>query len=232
MGARNLLALVALVGAGALACSQVVGLEDRTLDPTFGAGGGGADAGADAQAESGGDAAIALDCPTYCDAVGSGCDATDKQYETGKVCLDVCARIPVGTADNPTGNTLACRIDAAVKALNTGEPSLTCASAGPAGGSPTPDGGAACGTNCDAFCLLVQKVCPAQFGEQWLDNRDACLAECATFPDKGSYTTAIKSGNSVQCRVYHANAATQDSVMHCPHTIGLAGTAPKPPCTD
>jgi hypothetical protein len=50
----------------------------------------------------------------------------------------------------------------------------------------------------------------------------ACMAACAIFPDDASLAM---SGNSRQCRAYHAGApAKADKVTHCPHATELSGS--------
>jgi hypothetical protein len=55
---------------------------------------------------------------------------------------------------------------------------------------------------------------------------EACVEDCLDVPDLGGFHTGLASGNSVQCRLYHVGAATQDPGTHCPHTVGTGPCAP------
>jgi hypothetical protein len=37
-------------------------------------------------------------------------------------------------------------------------------------------------------------------------------------------TSAVTSGNSLSCRIYHATAASVDPGTHCPHTAMTSAT--------
>lgn len=225
------LAAVALAGLAA-GCASVIGLQDRKDDPALdavdagggsgGADGGDADAAPDGPGEGGGDAAPGtLDCAAYCSTIRDVCTESIEQYTSAEICNLVCNQLPLGTTDNPTGNTIACRNAQAELAASfaIAERSSYCSIAGPAG---TLTGGATeCGSPCDAYCALMSRVCPTYFGSILGNDLGTCKATCSQLPDLGEYSTAIVSGNSVQCRIYHVNAAAKDPATHCPHAAGL-----------
>jgi len=65
---------------------------------------------------------------------------------------------------------------------------------------------------CDAYCTAVAANCSgaeAQYG-----STATCLAACAAFPQG---TLGDMSGNSLECRAYHAGAAASDATTHCVH---------------
>ena len=207
--------LLPLLAAAALApaCASIVGLEDRTLDTTFGV----EDAGAAIDAPATDDGG-ATPCDTYCDAIMSSCSGAEQQYASKKICIATCRALPEGEAMNPTGNTVACR--AAEAELAVGEPPAYCSIAGPSGflkDSPT-----SCGTPCDGYCAVMQKICPTQYVSDLGGTLADCKVACGQIPDLGKYSTSVTMGNSVQCRLYHLGAATQDPGTHCMHAAGEA----------
>jgi hypothetical protein len=152
-------------------------------------------------------------CERYCDAVMSSCTGARAVYASREVCLAVCATLPPGKEGDEGTNTVQCRLRKAQAIPQVGEPDVECPAAGPGG-----DG--ACGTNCEGFCSIASSVCAAA-----IVTSGGCPALCAPVPDLGGYTSNVQSGNSVQCRLYHASAATLDPGIHCSHVRGLG------PCT-
>jgi hypothetical protein len=78
-----------------------------------------------------------------------------------------------------------------------------------------------CGSDCDFYCDLVQNVCaPGSANEQYANNAD-CMAACADF-DTVAFSSALPTtGNTLNCRIYHATVAAQspdNAAVHCPHT--------------
>ncbi|MGE0327183.1 MAG: hypothetical protein AB7K71_05955 [Polyangiaceae bacterium] len=207
VGAALVFALV-----GGVACSNLLGLEDRKLDPTFDNGGSGGVGGTGGSSATGGTGGGASDlCNEYCDEVLTNCTGELVQYPNREQCLAICAAIPVG--DGPTGNTMTCRLQQAINARTSGEPVEHCSAAGPGGANAT--GLAICGTNCEGYCGLMADVCPEAFS-----SIGACLQECSGLPDLGGFNSGIDKGNSVQCRLWHVSAATQAVFPHCEHAAG------------
>jgi hypothetical protein len=158
-------------------------------------------------------------CREYCDAVFAGCPLVNTQYASPEVCLAVCALLPPGTAAAPgaappTGNSVQCRLAQAQLAARTGERNGYCAAAGPGGAN-------VCGTNCEGYCTVMLRTCPDVFA-----TLNECTGACDRVPDLSdpptllSYDTSMQTGNTVQCRLFHVNASTQDAAMHCPHASG------------
>jgi hypothetical protein len=73
---------------------------------------------------------------------------------------------------------------------------------------------------CDTFCSIVQANCTG--GNQVYADANACQTACAQFPTNGN--PGDTSGDTVQCRIYHAQAAAGSPVVHCPHTQPVSAT--------
>ncbi len=65
---------------------------------------------------------------------------------------------------------------------------------------------------CADYCTEILTNCDGV--ESQYTNMDTCLDICATF-DQG--TAGTMSGNSLECRAYHAGAALGDPTTHCVH---------------
>ena len=78
-------------------------------------------------------------------------------------------------------------------------------------GGPSADGGASA---CDTFCTEDLATCTGAL-KQYTDQAD-CLTKCAGFATTGN--PGDSSGNTLQCREYHLNAAKTNATLHCPHT--------------
>ena len=80
-----------------------------------------------------------------------------------------------------------------------------------------PSPGGTCGTICDHFCDVVMAGCTSD--RVVYADRPACLEACATWDDTGEPTRA--SGDTAQCRNYHATVALAGDDasrrLHCPH---------------
>jgi len=68
-------------------------------------------------------------------------------------------------------------------------------------------------TACDTYCGLVQTHCSGD--DALYADDDACQAACAAFATTGS--DGDTTGDTLQCRTYHAGAAADDAATHCPH---------------
>jgi hypothetical protein len=153
-------------------------------------------------------------CEDYCTTVTKNCADANAVYVSKDVCLAACKELPVGTTADTTGNTLGCRSYHAGAAASNA--TLHCPHAGPGGAGY-------CGTNCEGYCNLAQAVCSTYQTQQ------DCLDICKTFKDMEPFSAQDVSGNTLQCRLYHASVAAADPTTHCPH-IGVMPTAGT--CTD
>ena len=208
--AAFLVLFVAGFSAALPSCADVWGIESAQLDPTLGAAG-----------HTGSNASPS--CEAYCNAVTNNCTGNNMQYGDLKTCLDVCAIIPEGSTDDIGVNSVQCRLKMAQSA--PAEPESFCTAAGPAG--EFPGGSNGCGTVCDGLCTLMTAFCTDHQGENLAyENLQACYDDCAGLTDLGSFSLAPDSGSAsgtaVQCRVYHASAASQLASLHCQHAMGAS----------
>ena len=184
------------------------------------------DAGADTG--QGGAPPEASACESYCDAVMTNCKGKYEQYRTFDQCVQVCKRLPEGTAGDEDVNSVQCRIRQATFAES--EPFVYCKSAGPLGAGK-------CGSNCVAYCSLMQTTCRAESTSgnlelSYFTDSQACLAACGAIPphqdDPVQYSSSATAspscfvGNTVYCRIYHVAAALEQDTPdeHCPHAMG------------
>jgi hypothetical protein len=151
-------------------------------------------------------------CDTYCDAAMANCTGGDALYADASSCQAQCAVFRQNGAVNAAdGNTVQCRLYhlGAAKA----DPATHCAHGSVSGAD-------VCGTWCDNYCGLMATNCPGEY-----TNAGNCGAVCAGFPDSGDIDDA--TGDSVQCRIYHASAASADveNDPHCVHASEFSTAA-------
>lgn len=176
---------LSIVSVAAAACHHIAGIEDRELA---------------------GENVSSL-CTSYCDTVMEACRGDNAVYNARETCLGVCALLPQGDRLEPgTGNTVACRMRQAELALEI-EPAAHCRNA-------SPGGHGVCGTNCEAYCSLLEDSCPNEYRET-----EDCLRTCAGFEDRGILDVLTDhDGNNVQCRLVHVSSATVQPEEHCRHS--------------
>jgi len=111
-------------------------------------------------------------------------------------------------AFNTTGDdTLGCRLyhQTAVPVVGT----VHCLHASPAGDNT-------CGAWCDVYCDLIMKNC---FGNNvQYNSMTECKTQCAGMSNTGDNTAT--TGDTVQCRIYHAGVAGNpltNAPVHCIH---------------
>jgi hypothetical protein len=203
--------------------------------PSGGSGGGGGSAGSAATvAEAGADTSEGgappgpTLCESYCDAMMSNCKGKYEQYRTFDQCVEVCKRLPEGTSGDENVNSVQCRVRQA--SFAEAEPFVYCKSAGPLGAGK-------CGSNCVAYCSLMQTTCTADstvgnLELSYFADSQACLSACGAIPtheeDPVQYSSSATAspscfvGNTVYCRMYHVAAALEQDTPdeHCPHAMG------------
>ena len=79
--------------------------------------------------------------------------------------------------------------------------------------SPTPT------TACSDYCTDIMATCTGD-NAQYASN-DECLSSCSGFSTAGA--DGDTSGDTLQCRVYHAGAAESDPATHCSHAGPTGG---------
>lgn len=72
-------------------------------------------------------------------------------------------------------------------------------------------GGGAVESLCDRYCASVMSNCAEAFAVY--GSPQACLAACGLLPEGEE---GDQSGNSVQCRLYHADVAVAEPSFYCP----------------
>lgn len=233
------LVLAALLSAQVLngSCRQVLDIEEAELAPTTAGSrahsSGGSDDGSPAMAGEGGvpptdtpslagasgDAAAGEGgqpslCDRYCATVSESCSGALAVYTSLATCQAVCKALPQGQPGAAQGNSVECRLRAALATTN--ELPHRCSSAGPGGNG-------VCGSDCESLCRLRASVCA---GLATTDEA-TCARDCAKLESIGSYSTDVKAGQyggpHVQCRLYHVSAAAAgDAEQHCLHVDGAA----------
>jgi hypothetical protein len=155
---------------------------------------------------------LPVTCQNYCSVVTTACLGTNAEYLTTATCLDMCANMTLGTQGDTTGDTVACRQSFAEMAA--ANPTAMCPSAGPTGGD-------VCGPNrCVSWCELDRDLC----GTIAYADEPTCETACAAFPYNGNGETVQLTGDTLNCRIYHIEAAygsPDGSVLqttHCAHT--------------
>ncbi len=196
-----------------VACGTILDIRDAETDPLLLGNQGGQGTGA-----QGGTDNRPL-CTRYCDTVQANCVGDNQVYASDAVCFGICERLQDGKVGDETGNSIECRLTNALSAKTTGEPEAHCIYAGPGGAG-------ICGSDCEAYCSVLQQVCGARFNMDYVGVAQ-CITQCAAdLPDRPPYNSDIRAGNSIQCRLYHVSAATDQPSQHCAHAAG------EPPCVD
>jgi len=176
----------------------------------------------------GGEGVCGTGCAGFCALVMGSCLGSNAAYASTAECMMYCATFPASTPDlNPfsitSGNFLACRSYHASVA-NSGDAATKTLHCPHTGAVPAYLSGAAtCGTYCESFCNTAQAACTGTLA-QW-SSVSACQTACASFATTG--TNGDTTGNTLQCRQYHAGVALTGATAaatHCPH-IGVTPTA-------
>jgi hypothetical protein len=177
---------------------------------------------------------LPLTAQAYCDTIQATCTGTVQQYPNATQCLATAAAFTMGASSTEmTGDTLGCRIYHAQNAMITMDTATHCPHAGPIGAKVDAATGQCGATPCDDFCALDTKLCGTDAAPvTGVTNRyttlQACKDACALFNKTPQFSTAVTSGSSFACRVFHlTNVALYTSMnmanlvnTHCGHTLG------------
>ncbi|HOU94944.1 MAG TPA: hypothetical protein PLU22_28030, partial [Polyangiaceae bacterium] len=202
-------AFLGVLALSVVACTSTTAVQPEP-DGGSESGAGGDSAGGGGEGAAGGDEGVAGEsgaaagatvtlCDAYCGRVQVACAGDTAVYTGEATCLGVCGALPPGAPGDEIGNSVECRLRQAEHAIDTAEPAIHCPGAGPGG-----DG--TCGQNCESYCVLLQRLCPARFDAAY-DGLAACATACTEIPDASGFTTAISQGDSLQCRLWHVSAA-------------------------
>lgn len=153
------------------------------------------------------------DCDSFCHLEMIECTGEQQQYESAAQCAAVCNALDRGTADDQSGNTVACRKYHSYNALL--DPLTHCSHTGPGGeghcgSSALPESGST--GNCESYCMLLAKACKSDFDATFA-NQPACDLDCAKLDGaapNSNYSIAA-SGNNVQCRLLYVSRALSDA---------------------
>ncbi len=162
-----------------------------------------------------------VSCERYCDLVLKNCTGANAEYLSRDICMKMCPAFEIGVGAGDTADgTLGCRLYHAGAA--EGSPGEHCRAAGPLGGRQ-------CGKDpCEPFCALAVTYCVPPKPPPYADGLTECRAACKSYPyvaDAGD--TALQSGNTLNCRLWHLQTAyTSDGfgLFHCPHTKRVSST--------
>jgi hypothetical protein len=149
-------------------------------------------------------------------------------YESLAQCKAVCAALTPGTADDESGNTVACRKYHSYNAIL--DPMTHCPHTGPGGdghcgSTAMPDTGST--GNCESYCGLLETACASDFHAAFpgvdSDAQTACDAACAPLDDAApdSPYSIAATGNNLSCRLLHLSRALSDAT-ECPAAEGNA----------
>ncbi len=159
-----------------------------------------------------GTTSAAVSCEEYCTNMTNCCTGANTQYASKDVCLSMCAKMPPGASSDKSANTAGCRQYHASAAVST--PDTHCKHAGPSGGKT-------CGADpCEAFCQLNVAMCGFG-GTAPFASEAACKTACAAWPYSPDSDTTDTNKNTLNCRMYHLEAAYGGGsayTTHCPHT--------------
>jgi len=201
----------------AVACNQVLGIEEATFDPTLVV-----------------DASVATDtgpvvdpnsCQAYCATMKTNCTGANQAYTSQATCELVCATFESGVPGETTNDSLACRITHAKDTV--ADPATTCPKAGALATDCSPD-------PCSSFCAQASALCKPLNLFQYA-SVSACKTACAKWPYIKAGDGAIAgdlvfaSGNTLNCRLYHLQSAYDPTTpkaadVHCPHTADDSAT--------
>jgi hypothetical protein len=153
-------------------------------------------------------------CSAFCTAELKACTGANAQFTSTDDCIHQCAnnyKLKAGSAGDTSGNTVACRsYHTSVAATDDASATTHCVHTGASGGNT-------CGTWCEVYCDTVQANCIGS--NKLYPDEAACKSFCASFATGGKPNDT--SGNTVQCRIYHAGVAGSGAAAaatHCPHT--------------
>lgn len=154
-------------------------------------------------------------CENYCHLSDTNCTG-DQAITFATDCATDCAAYDAsGGAGDTSGDSVQCRIYHLGVAGNAGAGGAVahCGHGSPDGDSicvgPTPP-------SCAEYCTEVMLNC-VDGNAQYATEQD-CLDYCGTQAQMPAGDVTDTAGNTIGCRLYHADVAgTDDAALHCPH---------------
>lgn len=188
--------------------------------------------------DAGVDTPTATQCQSYCEDAVANCredvevrgEIVDLEiYDSERSCLNLCVYLDVGSSADDA-NTLSCRANQAIVALNNPEPDVHCPQAGPGGNGR-------CGSDCEAYCQLRPRICGDVESAALILETEECLRQCEGLVDSDTFNANdLYVGDTLECRLNHLVAASEPGAetTHCPHTrmVPLYDDGAPNPCTD
>jgi hypothetical protein len=158
--------------------------------------------------------AMTLSCTNYCTIVMTNCTGAAMSVDGGvgladypsmTSCMNACAKFPVGTAADQSGNTLGCRQYHATLAAGSAANAMThCPHA-------SMSGGGVCGDRCANFCALATSVCTKMDGVTMpvFTSATDCMAKCGQppFAFNMSLPEIVVDSSTLNCAFYHLSEA-------------------------
>lgn len=83
--------------------------------------------------------------------------------------------------------------------------------------------------DCEQYCDFAAANCPD--GDSIFETRNDCLSACDDYNDTGK--EGDRTGDTLQCRLYHVEVANLSPARHCPHAAASGGgvcVQEKSPC--
>jgi len=157
-------------------------------------------------------------CEAYCNISLTACTgATNGFFADYPTCYKTCINYnSTGfyTYTGGSGANVECKVYHATAAL--ADPTTHCPHC-------SPSGNGVCGSKCDNYCYTMGVTCPTQAA-----GALPCAGFCSPMPP-GNITDV--SGDTVDCRIYHANNANiTGDATHCLHATPSGGGVCGTPC--
>jgi len=155
-------------------------------------------------------------CNNYCQLNTQICNGTHSQYASESACLSYCQNDLdsfQGVWNDTAGDSIGCRIYHSTAGVL--DAATHCPHSGPSGDN-------VCGSWCQVYCDLIQENCLGSNSQY--TSAPACMSACSSMSISGSPGDA--TGNTVQCRIYHAGVAgnpISNAQTHCPHAGPTGG---------
>ncbi len=174
------------------------------------------------------------DCEGYCQVYSDACSSISKDwgFNSKEECVRKCAAVPqeayaISSAAT-SGDTLACRLLHATRALSEPEDNCEAASLRPQKecfGDPDAD------IDCVDFCQVASVACTGSL--KVFENTKQCLETCKRTPPGSRLDTS--SADTRACRSYHVySALLVNASVHCSHIAaggdGVCSDAKDPNC--
>jgi hypothetical protein len=131
-------------------------------------------------------------CESYCSAIMANCSDVTAYADVAQ-CMASCDKLLPQDGSEQDENSVQCRNRYAIEAATSSDKEAACAAA-------ELHGNDTCGSWCEVYCDLMELNCSDQPSNY--ASPTACLDACAGFAASGD--PALDSGDTVQCRIYHA----------------------------